>query len=301
MTLFELKEHLTNNLPIPDEFCIFLCKENTYLADQYVEAICKAKGLEYLSVKSIFDQFSALTLIMPTENNYRVMRVDEFSEAAEDYSVFTNTAVICSKLDKKLESLVAEYVIPIPKLEEWQVKAYISSKCPKLTEEELTWFYNATGKDIYRIENEIDKVALFPEATRCTVFNMLAKAPGSDLFSFNAFALGKAIIQNNKPAVYEVLAARHCVELELFNLVNIMLGQVRDTLLATRNSGRPAEAFGIKSGRAFYLQQDFGAVSTERLKFLLKELSAIDLKVRTGQLDTTNKLQVDYLITRLMR
>ena len=300
MTLSDLKEQINNNLPISDEFCIFLCSENTYLVDQYIEAICKAKGLEYISADSIFEQFSALALVMPSENNYRVIRVDEFSELAEDYSIFTNTAVVCSKIDKKLESLVSEYVIQIPKLEEWHIKAYISSKCPGLTNEEVLWFYEATGKDIYKIENELDKIALFPEASRYTVFRMLVNEPNSDLFTFSTFNLGKAIIQNDTATVCKVLSYRHCFEIELFNLVNIMLGQVRDTLMATRNSGRPAEAFGIKSGRAFYLQQDFGNVSTARLQFLLKELSAIDLKVRSGRLDTSNKAQVDYVITRLM-
>jgi DNA polymerase III delta subunit len=301
MTLAELKNQITTNAPIADEFYIFLCSENTYLADQYVRAICEAKGLAYISSESIFEQLSAVSLVMPSENNFRVIRVDEFNEVAEDYSIFTNTAIICYKIDKKLESLLKDYIITVPKLEEWHIKAYIKDKCSALTDNEISWLYNVTGGDIYRLDNELDKISLFDESSKYSIFRLISNDPKSDLYRFSNFDFAKAIVRNDAGTVAEVLAHRHCFKIDFYNLIGIMLGQVRDTLLATRNSGRdPETELKITRNRIWHLNNDFGQVSTARLQKLLKELSALDLQVKSGLLDTSNEAQLDYIITRLM-
>ena len=302
MTLAELKNQIVSKSVLSDELIIFVCSENTYIADQYTRAICDLKGLEYTSSESFFSQLSALSLVLPNENMLHVIKVDEFSEVADDYSDFINTIVICNKIDKNLESLVSGYVIQIPKVEDWQLKAYITTRVPSLHQSEVDWLYEAAGKNIYRLENELDKVAIFDAQSQYSVFRLLADNPASDLYNFNVFNLAAAIIKKDMSTVAQIMLHRHFFKVELYSLLNTMLGQVKDTLFATRNSGRnPEKDLGLKSTRVWHLSKDFGQVSTDRLQYLLKELSAIDLKVKSGLLDLETDAQIDYILAKLLR
>ena len=53
-----------------------------------------------------------------------VLRVEVFDEFAE-YKDIKNVIVICDKLDKKIEKVVADFVLTMPKLVDWQVVDYI--------------------------------------------------------------------------------------------------------------------------------------------------------------------------------
>lgn len=301
MTLMDLKDYIKTNKPIPDDLIIFVCPENTFLASQYTKAICDAKGLEYVVSESIFEQMSAISLVLNSENILRVIRVEEFTEVAEDYSIFTNTVVICTKIDKKLESLLSEYIINIPKLEDWHLKAYIQQKCPTFYEEDLEWLLKNSHRNIYKIENELDKLMLFEEQSRYSIFHMWQTDPASDLYTFDVYELVAAIIQNNKSAVAQILKHRSCYKLELFSLVTLLLNRAKNALLATRGSGLTPQDIGIKDSQIYHLRREFAHMSDAELRSFIKKLSTIDLQVKSGLLDLTNSYQIDYVITSLMR
>ena len=295
MTLIELKKCIESQV-IPNDFIIFLCSDNSFIADQYIDAICEINNLTKTNINSLQEQTSALSLVLERTDELNVLKVDAFEEALIDYSNLTNTIVVCNSIDKKLKSLVEDYVIQIPKLADWQIKSYINKICPSLDQDEVDWLYQATNGDIYRIINEIDKLLLFPIAERKNVLSELRFNPGSDLYSLSIFDLAEGIIRNNKPLVLDFLRHEN-LNFDLMAIAGAMLNTVKDIILVTQNSGKTAAELGLSKGRAWHLSNDWKGFPPARLQMLLQFLSGIDLKLKSGLLDMSKEAQIDYLIT----
>ena len=295
MTLIELKKCIEAR-NVPDDFIVFLCSDNSFIADQYIDAICDANNLTKNRVASLQEQASALSLVMGRTDELNVLKVETFDEALLDYSGLTNTVVVCEKIDKKIKALVDDYVIAIPKLVDWQVKSYAKHVCQDLDQDEIDWLYAACGGDVYRIVNEIDKINLFPSIPeRKNVLSELRFGKGSDLYAVSVFDLADAIIRDNKPFVMEFL--RHeDVGFDLLSIVGATLQKVKNIILVTQNSGKKASEIGISDGYFYRLKKDWSGFPLQRLQSLLRFLSGVDLKLKSGLLDMPKEAQIDYLI-----
>ena len=298
MTLMDLKKSIEAQ-NIPDDFMIFLCSENSFIADQYVDAICEINNLVKTRINTLQDQASALSLVLGSTDELKVMKVDTFEEAVIDYSDLKNTVVICNKIDKKVKPLVEDYIIEIAKLVDWQTKSYIKLICPVLNDDELDWLYQATNGDIYKMINEVDKIKLFPVPEQRSVLDAIRFSPDSDLYSVSIFDLADAIIRNNKPFVLDFLRHKN-INFDLMQIVGATLQKVKNIILVTQNSGKTASEIGINDKYMYRLRKDWNGFPESRLKALLEFLSGIDLKLKTGSLDMSKEAQMDYFIANTM-
>ena len=298
MTLMDLKKSIEAQ-NIPDDFMIFLCSENSFIADQYVDAICEINNLVKTRINTLQDQASALSLVLGSTDELKVMKVDTFEEALIDYSGLKNTIVICNKIDKKVKPLVEDYIIEIAKWADWQTKSYIKLICPVLNDDELDWLYQATNGDIYKMINEVDKIKLFPAPEQRSVLDAIRFSPDSDLYSVSIFDLADAIIRNNKPFVLEFLTHKN-INFDLMQIVGATLQKVKNIILVTQNSGKTASEIGINDKYMYRLRKDWNGFPESRLKVLLEFLSSIDLKLKTGSLDMSKEAQIDYFIANTM-
>jgi len=294
MTLMELKKAIEAQL-VPDDFMILLCSENSFIADQYIDAICDLNNLTKTSISTLQDQVSALSLVMGGTDELKVMKVDIFEEVLIDYSGLKNTIVVCNKIDKKVKQLVEDYIVEIPKLVDWQVKAYIKNLCPTLDDDELDWLYNATSGNVYRMVNEIEKVKLFPTNEQKTILNALRFSPESDLYNITIFDLVDQILRGNKAFVVDYLSHKN-LNFDLLQIVGAMLQKVKNIILITQHSGKTASDLGITDYYFKRIQREW-SIPEDRLKHLLVFLSNIDLKLKTGALEMSKDAQIDYLIT----
>ena len=294
MTLMDLKKSIEAQ-NIPDDFMIFLCSENSFIADQYVDAICEINNLVKIRINTLQDQASALSLVLGSTDELKVMKVDTFEEALIDYSDLKNTVVVCNKIDKKVKPLVEDYIIEIAKLADWQIKSYIKLICPVLNDDELDWLYQATEGNIYKMINEVDKIKLFPVPEQRSVLDAIRFSPDSDLYSVSIFDLADAIIRNNKLFVLDFLRHKN-INFDLMQIVGATLQKVKNIILVTQNSGKTASEIGINDKYMYRLRKDWNGFPESRLKALLEFLSSIDLKLKTGSLDISKEAQIDYLI-----
>jgi hypothetical protein len=295
MTLIDLKKSIeTQN--IPDDLIIFLCSENSFIAEQYVDAICEINNLVKTRINTLQDQMSALSLVLGTTDELRILKTDVFEEALVDYSSIKNTVIICNKIDKKVRPLVEDYIVEVAKLADWQVKSYIKLICPVLNDDEVNWLYTATNGDVYRMINEIDKIKLFPAPEQHTLLNAIRFSPDSDLYAVSIFDLADAIIRGNKPFILDFLS-HESVNFDLMQIVGATLQKVKNIILATQNSGKTASEIGINDKYLYRLRKDWSNFPADRLQALLAFLSGIDLKLKTGALEMSKAAQIDYLIT----
>ena len=296
MELSQFKENVLNG-QLPSQLVVLLCAENFFIADQYINTLCSKTGKEKKLVNSIFEQDSALSLVFDYTETINVLKTETFSEAAEDYSVFENTIIVCNKLEKKLESVLADYIIKIPALKDWQVFDYIKQVCPELDDLEIKWLYNAAGKNIYKIESELDKILLFHPKERKKALACLRFSKDSDLFNLSIFELCDAIIYNRKNILVEYLRHRSVANFELMSLVGALLPKIRNLMLV-KYAGKTAEELGISTGQYYYLTKD-PYIPLERLQNLLQTVSNIDLQLKSGLLDIPKDAQIDYVISKL--
>ena len=302
MTLVDLKDQIKNYQLTP-AFFIFLYKDNTFLVNSYIDAICEQFQIDKQVVDSIYAQESALSLIMPVQNTLHVVYVEEFSEFCENYEALENTIVVCNKIDKKLQKFVEDFVVEFPKLADWQIKDYMHVKCPELSDSQITWLYSVTKGDIYRITNELDKILLFPENDRTKVLSALEKDPASDLFSFEFFEFVDAILfsedARNKDIICNYLKHQKACVVNSFSLVNSLFAKAKNTLLTLYCPNLTPEETGVSSGQAYYIRTG-RAPDLNRLRRLINVLSSFDLKVKSGELDLSNERQIDYILTQLV-
>lgn len=299
MTLRELKLSIQSK-DVPDTFFVFVCPPNDYfLATSYIDAICESKQLEKVMAESIFNQESALSLVMGFENDFRVVFTDTFEEACADYSKFTNTAVVCSKVDKKLEKAVAEYVIAVPAVVDWQVKDFIKQKAPKLTDQNIDELYLASGGNMYMLDNMLTKITLFPEKEQSTIAFEITHEPGSHLYDTPTYTLVDGIIKNDRDAIKKYVLTNQTSKDEFLGLVNLLLNKVK-ALLWVEYSNKTAAELGMSDKQYYFLKNHRSGQSMAALQQKLKVLTALDLQLKSGLLDVSNQRQIDYLIAKLV-
>lgn len=300
MNLIELKRSIESQV-VPNDFIIFLCEENSFIADQYIKAICDINNLTKTDINNLQEQTSALSLVLGGNEELRVLKVDNFDEVVSDYSSLTDTIVVCNKIDKKISKFVEDYVIKVPKLVDWQVKSYIKLICPTLVDEEVDWLYKATGGDIYRIVNEIDKLLLFPTIERKEIFNELRYGKDSDLYALDIFELVDAIVRNNKPVVLNYLRRANTMY-EFMSLVSLTLKKAKDILMTRKDSNRTASEVGMNVKQWNAISKIYSGFPETRLEELITFLSKIDLKVRQGTFESLSKdTLIDYFIVNTIK
>lgn len=296
MDLQTFKTNVLNGQP-PTQLVVLLCAENFFIADQYINTLCEKTGKEKRLINSIFEQDSANSLVFDYTETINVLKTETFNEAAEDYSVFENTIIVCNKLEKKLESALADYIIKIPALKDWQVFAYIKQVCPELDDLETKWLYNASGKNIYKIEFELDKLLLFHPKERKKALACLRFSQDSDLYALSIFEFCDAIIYNRKDILVEYFRHRATINFELMPVIGVLLPKIRNLILV-KHAGKRAAEIGISDGQYYYLTKD-PYLSLEHLQKLLQIVSNVDLQLKSGLLDIPKDAQIDYVISKL--
>lgn len=294
MTLRDLKLKIKAQ-DVPDAFFIFECSDNFFLATKYAEAICEIKQLEKTVVDTIFTQDSAISLVMGFENNLRVIYVDTFSEASEDYSRFTNTIVICKAVDKKISRVVSDFVIKIPAIKDWQVYDYIKSQCPGLVEQDIIDLWIASGKDLYKLQGELDKIKLFEEAQQGRVAIELILAPGSKFYAMSNFQVVDALVKHDIPTLTNFLLHTPLVGNEFLGLVSLLINKLK-AILFIEHGTKSWQEIGVSEKQFYHMKNSRTGLSIQELQKKLEMLTAFDLKLKSGLLDISNKTQIDYLI-----
>ena len=296
MELSKLKEHIQNGF-LPTQLVVLVCPENFFIADQYINTFCAKSGKEKRIINSIFEQDSAMALVVDYSETVNVLKTDVFSELAEDYSAFENIVIIWNKVDKKLESVLADYIIQVPALKDWQVKDYIKQICPELDQLEIDWLYKATGGNIYRVEAELDKVLLFHPKFRKQVLAHLRYSKDSDLHTLSVFDLCDAIIYNKKNVIVDYLRHRSAANFELMSLTSNLVSKIKN-LLMVKYAGKSFAELEISKGQHYHLV-NAPMISVDRLQNLLNIATNIDYQLKSGLLDISKESQLDYVISKM--
>lgn len=305
MNLMDFKTSLEEGM-IDEDLIVFVYDGDSWLAEQYTAEIISLRGLATSNINALTDisEDSALALVMNFDERLNILRTDVFAEEYEDYSQFKNCIIICNKIDKKLEKneSLQNYVIKLPKLVDWQVKDYMKIICPELTEQALDWLYGASKGNIYRILNEIDKINLFEGKEKLDVLTEIANEKNTDLVVpavKDSFGVFDAILYRDYDKVMSILEHRDQYDLRPFGLQMITLGKLKLIALLGLKGNVTDKELGPLVKQA-WAQKKYGKpIPQSRYINAIEFLSAIDNRVKTGELDLPEDKLFDYILTHL--
>lgn len=311
-TIVEIKNKILNNT-LDNSFLIFECEDDFFIAKQYIEEICFKNNYTKNKIYSINDPEKLGQDIFNIDDiNYlNILEVEEFSERSDDYSKFSNTIVLCHKIDKNLQTILKDYVVKVKKPEEWQTIAYIKQICPGLADDKfdslISFFYRVTRGDIYRINNELSKIMVFPKELQGNILYQLLVAPESDLYDINKFEVADLFLKMTvvpDKVLNEVLAFKiHSDQLDIdpISIVSTLITKIKNLMYISYGSGiTNFESVGISEKYKWALNK-FPKITSDIARDKLKFLTLIDLKLKSSELDLASNKLLDYILVNMFQ
>ena len=299
MTLMDLKNSITTKI-VPSDFMIFVSKDNPFLATQYAKALGELAIGGVNKINSIYEpQQSSLMLLTSSTEALNILTVDVFDERSEDYSQFENTIVICEQIDKSIAKNVENYVIKFHKLEEWQLCDYAKTLCPNIDEEDITWLVKASENSIERINNELEKVALFSKNEQKEIFSAIRFDPQSDLYNADLFAIVNALVLGDLGILFEFIKHNGYNIHEPVMLANRAFSSLKNIILVTQNYSLNYADLDMSEKQYRFIKNNNRNLNLAAAKKKLKFLANFDLLLKTSQLELDKHDMLNYLVANL--
>ena len=304
MILAELKTMLKEG-KAPSNLIVFLCEDNFFIADQYVEEICKVRNKVPRKVESLAEiSDTTLGLIFDNESNLNILKTDTFSETGTAFETLTDTIILCKKIDKNLTNVLKDFVINVAAPNEWQMKAYIKTVCTGLNDNAINWLYEAAKHNIYKINNELDKLLLFMPNERLLALSELRFEPGTDLYDFDLerdkYNIKDAILRGDLLKLSDFIANFNTLNIEPTYLVSLLLTDCKQAIILLYGGGT-AETFGFKQSRVEAIKKASNHLSQDKLHKLVKFLAGIDAKLKLGQLELSKESLFNYILSNVLK
>ena len=303
MDLATLQKSLKDNSVI-EPFYIFLNSENTFLSNQYIKEISRVKGLSIEYIDNIVgllpdknDIFGIEEVI--DESRLYVCKMDKFEY--EDLSIknIKNLIIVCNGISKESKEIFEQFIINMPKLEDWHIRDYVYTIADGIDKRKLDWLISICNKDIYRIDSELSKLSLFSKKERDSVFEMFAnEGMFSDLSDLVVFDLTNAIIKRDIKAVGEILEDIKNFDCEPLGVNTILVNSFRNILSIQLSVNPTAEKLNMKSNQFYALKKSCGYYSKEQLIKIYDIVTSAEYQMKTGYI--SNDKLIEYMIVKIL-
>ena len=304
MTIQELKLQIETN-SVTDAPLIFKDDADMFLSNQYIEAISNSRKLQINYIEDLsdiisngFDFFASETSDNPDCLNVLKAPVYEWGEL--DISCTTNLIVVVTKFaNKEIEKKLSEYIVVMPKLEDWQIKDYVYSICEGVSHKDLDWLMNLCGKNLLRLQQELDKLRLFSVSERRYLFDAFIRDGAmNDMSAYNIFNFTNAIAAKDLLTLKNIYKEIERADITDFYLLTVLLKNFRNIVLVQLNSNPTPETTGLDSKQLYAIKRLPRVYSPEQLVNIFTFLCDIDRQVKEGELPAP--MVVDYLTVKIL-
>lgn len=281
MTLEQLKTRITNREVQDIKTVVFKDKER-FISMQYIKAIAEIlnKDIVYYDEYSKLCQSFGNAWIPNTFIN--VYKCTEFNEQIPTKAI--NTFIICDKTDIPC--------VEVPKLEKWQILEYIKINVD-IDEQKL---YNICKGNIFRIQNEIEKLKLFPLPKQ--VFDeLIEEGQYSDLGQDDVIwdyitALFKKDVNKIREVMPGIITGAN--DVTDFYLLTSLYNKLIKVIKVQLSPNPTPQSTGLTDKQIWACKKyDCGWLSTEQLYKIFDKVSELDALVKRGEFNT--EWMVDYL------
>lgn len=299
MTLQELKQSLETNTFKPTT--LLLISEDKFIPLQYVEEIKKHYDVMYIE---------SLQELTPTEDDI----FGDSNDISSDVIIFNtnlvdfsdeilfnrdNVIVIANKIDKSSKKFYGDLVIEVPKLVEWQVKDMVYSLGRGIDTKQLDWLIHNSNGDVNRLYQDMTKINIFNESERKHLFEELIEDGAFDDLSANTiFNFTNAILKKDYQSLKLIYEEIDNIDVNDFGLLTILYNNFLNVVSIQMGINPTAESLGMSWGQFNAIKHSCGYYSGVQLVNILKILSDIDRRIKSGEFPTN--IMRDYLILSIL-
>ena len=291
------------NKSISNSLLILQYQDVSFIAYQWAKEIARIhnKPITYLdnidglSLNSI-DIFGTVDI----DEGERIYSCESFTNKSEKLKHENNLIIITNKIDKETENFFKDYICILPKLEPWHIKDYVYSLAEGVPEKELDWFIQICNSDIYRIQNELDKLILFQPNERKFIFDdMKYQGAFKDLSTFNVFNITNAVTSRDYSSLINALKEIKSFDAEPLGVVTLLYQGFKKLILVWLASNPKPENTGLKSNVIYAINKSPRVFTKKQLLDAYQFLNSIDKLLKTGRLCDMSEL-IDYVICKVL-
>lgn len=299
MTIKELKSIIESN-KVPENLVIMKYTDNDFVPNQYINYIKTNYSVESVEDYSeCFTDSADIFSVGTQDDTVRVLRTDTFDCVDERFKNSKRTFVVCKKLSKQSQSIFGDFVVDIPKLEQWQINDYAVSIASGVGQESINRLLSVCGNNIYRLDQELQKLSIFPEAQRQFMFDkFIGDGAFNDLSTYNIFDITSCIIKRDTKKLFHIYRELDNIDVEPFGLLVLLCQNFKDIIDVQLSVNPTAESLGMKSNKFWAVKHSCGYYNRNELISIYSFLTSIDKKIKIGELSTDHL--VDYIITKII-
>ena len=302
MDIKELKQSIEDkNLHIG--FLIFKYVDNNFLPNQYIHEISKILNLDITYLDDLDTIVQLNNDIFGWGNmdiSFNIFNVDLFNNTNEKLLRQTNLIVICKKLSKECEELFKDNIIEFPKLEKWQIQDYVYSIAEGIDTKKLDELIELCKWDIYKIEQELNKIRLFNVNERKYIYSdFLNDGIFSDLSTHNIFDLSNAVLKKDINSLTSLYKEIEKIDCEPLGLVTTLYQALKNIISIQLSPNASPESTGLPANRFWAIKKNnCGFYNKEQLLNSFYLITDLDRKLKIG--DITVDIMIDYIVCHML-
>lgn len=286
------KENVLNNSVKPQMYALVYDDNNSIIL-QYVNHIAQSTNNPITYLNELDDLQDLMSLGDYDDGGIYVLQLDKLTDKIPHsfYKLFC--FIICKEVTNNddLET------IKFPKVETWQMLDYARVSLKGVNERKIEWLVNLLGNNQLRLENEINKITIFPMNERDAIFDLINNDGGyDDITNLTMFNLVTAISKKSKQEIIDVLEAIKLIDIEPMGLVTSLLKQFKlaiDVKMGTKDY----KGLNISQKQYIAIKKYNPYTSTELVK-AYRLLTNIDYELKIGLLP--NEYIIDYVICNIL-
>ena len=280
---------------IGDNLLIMEYSDNSFLCYQYARKIAEVRKKSIRYVDSIEEMQTQESIFGDIQDDdcIKVYSCEELI-TPDNYSKIKNAIIITKKSPS-----IPGIVVKMPKLESWHIKDYIYSIAEGLDSKYLDFLQLICNDDIYRIQQELDKLTIFTVDERKFLFeSMLDDNAFGDLSSKTVFDFSNALITKNVKALSCIYDEIENIDISEMGLLTILIQNFKNIISIQLSKNATAESLNMKPNQFYAIKKNINHYTGDQLIKIYQFLLGIDKKVKTGEL-TTNILR-DYMVVNIL-
>lgn len=285
MNIRDLKSQVLNN-EVSHRLLILECPENFFVADQYIAKIANDRNQTIVYTDGL--EISEFDI-----GHLYVYTCDEL-----DFNIDTSLHDYIIRCKSCTLKNLNDYIVTIPKLENWQVQNYVKCNLRGLPDEAVMWLCKVSHNDIYRLSNEISKLKPFNEDLRNDIFNQYNLEDGySDLTDLDIFSLSNALIRRDISSLSEIMREINSIDIDPFALINTLIKGFKSVIKVQLSNGIcPSDM----TDKQFYAirNNNINKYSDDRLRDIYEFLTSLDIRLKSGNLLVDNL--IDYVVINIV-
>lgn len=295
MTLEQLKLSIEHNTSLPPVI-ICQCEDETaeFVFHQYLNAYITNNDLVVTYVPEVKNLFTPSLFSQATLNTLKVFNTKEL-----DIPQLPSQPVWikCKKISAQTQSVCEDNIVIIPKLEPWHIKDYVYSVCEGLPESELQYLISIHGQNLFRLENELEKILIFNDVAK--IYPQLKSQLFTDTSEYGIFDVINAIIKYDKLTLTKLLLNLESIDIDVFGCLKLLLNNFNKIINVQLSKAPNANDLGI-SDKQFWAIKKYscGIYTRNQLYEIYKFLTNCDYLIKSGYVPITNML--DYIIVNIM-